>query len=65
MPDAAEAQMMLFMLYCPGVYLMKKTLFAITMVSITMTTDAVHSMTDITAIAVMKAVTVIPENTIL
>ena len=65
MPDAAEAQMMLLLLYYPGVYLMKKTLFAITMVSITMTMDAAHSMTDFTLIAVMKAVTVIPENTIL
>ena len=44
---------------------MKKTLSAITMVSITMTMDAAHSMTDFTLIAVMKAVTVIPENTIL
>ena len=31
MPDAAEAQMMLLMLYYPGLYPMKKTLFAITM----------------------------------
>ena len=44
---------------------MKKTPFAITMESITMTMNAAHSMADITAIAVMKAVTVIPENTIL
>ena len=65
MPDAAEAQMMLLLLYYQGVYLMRKTLFAITMVSITMTMDAAHSMTDFTVIAVMKAVTVIPENTIL
>jgi hypothetical protein len=64
MPDAAEAQMMKLMLYYPGVYLMKKTPFAITMECITMTMNAAHIMEDITAIADMKAVTAIYRNDI-
>ena len=64
MPDAAEAQMMLLMLYYPGLYPMKKTLFAITMANITMTMNAAHIMAVITATADTKAVTAIYKNDI-
>ena len=59
MPDAAETQTMLLVLYYPDLYLMKKTLYAIIMVTITMTMNAAHIMENITAVADMKAGTAI------
>ena len=65
MPDAAEVQMMLSTPYCPGRFPMKKTPFAIIMVSIITTMTAAHIMAGITAIAYMKAVTAIHRNSLL
>ena len=62
MPDAAEARMMLSMPYCPGRFLMKKTLFAIIMVSIIVIMISARIMIAIMVSADMKAVTAIHRN---
>ena len=62
MPDAAEARMMLSMPCYPGLYLMRKILFAAIMTAIITIMNAAHIMEGITAIADMKAVTAIHRN---